>query len=83
MEDNLGNTPQTQITTNESLSDLSGELCRTHSAQDYKFIGYCTFYHQKKSKMWQCKKCKQIIFLPRKSYDVIKGIVYPRLWVSV
>lgn len=27
MKDKLENTPQTQITTNESLSDLSGELC--------------------------------------------------------
>lgn len=27
MENNLDNTPKTQITTNESLSDLSGELC--------------------------------------------------------
>ena len=28
MKDNLENTPQTQIATNESLSDLSGELAR-------------------------------------------------------
>ena len=27
MKNNLENTPQTQIATNESLSDLSGELC--------------------------------------------------------
>jgi len=48
-----------------------------HSNLRFVLLGTCTFYGQRKSKIWECMDCGTKIVLHRKSYILKKGIVYP------
>jgi len=48
-----------------------------HGNLRFVLLGTCTFYGQRKSKIWGCLDCNAHVVLPRKSYILIKGIVYP------